>query len=184
MGAVGIVLALIGVATYDTFMTRWSYRKVFAITGLFYIVTLLPNVLLFTRWNVAHGIPDTVFVLGAEVLQTIVGVWNNMPYGILMLSLCPSGMEASIYAILAGTNNLGSTFAAYQGAFVLDQLHIKPTGNMSGESHQFDNLWIATLINIALQIVPLCFIPFLIPDAKQTDTLLHEDATAAATEEY
>lgn len=175
MGAVGILLALIGVVTYDVFMIRWSYRKVFLVTGVFYIVTLLPNILLYRRLNVSLGIPDTVFVLGADVLQTIVGVWNTMPYGILMLSLCQHGMEASTYAILAGTSNLCSAFSAYQGAFLLDKLHIKPSGNISGEGEQFDNLWIASTINILLQVVPLFFIPFLVPDALQTDDLLHEE---------
>lgn len=174
MGAIGIVLALIGVVTYDTFMTRWSYRKMFFITGVSYIVTLLPNILLYKRLNVALGIPDIVFVLCTEVFQTIVGVWNTMPYGILMLSLCPRGMEASIYAILAGTSNLCSAFSAYQGAFVLDMLHIKPSGNMTGEAEQFDNLWLASTINIGLQVIPLFFIPFLVPNALQTDDLLHE----------
>lgn len=181
MGAVGIVLALVGVMTYATFMMHWSYRRVFAVTGIFYMLALLPNIALYRRWNIALGIPDIVFVLGAEVVQTIVGVWNNMPFGVLMLSLCPPGMEASIYAILAGTSNLGSAFAAYQGAFVLDMLHIKPTGNMSGEAEQFDNLWIASAINISMQIVPLCFIPFLLPDARQTDNLLPEPKASMTT---
>jgi hypothetical protein len=172
MSGVGILLALVGVVTYTSFMYRWSYHKVFFFTGLIYVIACLPNLVFFKRWNLWLGIPDIVFILGAEVIQVIVGQWNSMPFGIMMLGLCPEGVEASLYAILAGSNNIGLAFASYQGAFVLEQLHIKPSGNLSGESAQFDNLWIASLISTLLQLVPLAFIKILIPNAKQTDDLL------------
>jgi len=172
MGAIGILLSMLGVLIYTTFMYNWTYRKMFFVTSALYIVTCVPNVLLFKRLNVALGIPDTVFVLGSEVVQVVVGQLNSMPFGVMMLALCPPEIAATLYAIMAGSNNLGSAFASYQGAFVLDMLHIKPNGNMSGESAQFDNLWIASLISLLIQVVPLCFIHQLIPNIKQTDDLL------------
>jgi hypothetical protein len=172
LGGFAIILNIFGVTIYDTFMAEWKFSKIFLVTGLIYIVCSLPNICLFTRCNVNYlGIPDTVFVLGSEVLQTVVGCWNNMPYSVLILALSKPGTETLCYAIFAGVNNLGNSLSSYQGAFVLDMLHINPTGNQSGESAQFSNLWIASCISIGIQLIPLCCIGFLIPDKKQTDDL-------------
>ena len=178
MGGVGIMFSVLGVFIYGTFMHEWTYRRIFMITSVLYIITCVPNILLFKRINVAWGIPDSVFILGSEVVQVVVGELNSMPFGVIMLSLCSPGMEASLYAIMAGSSNLGGAFASYQGAFVLEMLNVRPSGNMTGESGQFDNLWIASLISLCIQVVPLFFIPLLIPDAKQTqDLLIIEDVT-------
>lgn len=172
MGGLGILVGMLGALIYGTYMHNWTHRRIFMVTSLLYILTCIPNILLFKRLNLGLGIPDSVFVLGSEVVQVVVAQLNTMPFGVIMLNLCPTGMEASMYAIMAGSNNLGAAFASYQGAFVLEKLDIKPCGNMTGESSQFDNLWIASLISLCIQIVPLFFIPFLVPDAKQTDDLL------------
>lgn len=171
MGAVGIALGIGGTILYDSFMAHWRYRTIFWVTGLVYIFVSLSNFVLFKRLNVGY-IPDTVFVLGSEVVQVVVGTWNNMPYSIMVLGLCKPGLETLSYAIYAGVLNLGSAFSAFQGAFLLDAMHINPTGNSSGESAQFDNLWIASLIATGIQIVPIVVTNVLIPDSRQTDDLL------------
>lgn len=176
MGLISTLLALVGLVTYNVFMTRWSYRKILLLTNLMFIIVSLPNIFFFLRWNQYVGIPDAWFVIGCEALQVITGVWSSFPLSIIMLQLCPEGMEATVYALLAGCSNLGSSLSQYQGAFVLDVLGIKPIG-APGESRQFDNLWIAILISILLPVIPIIFIFILIPDALQTDRLL--DAAVA-----
>ncbi len=172
MGGVGILLSVVGVFIYGAFMHDWTYRRVFMVTSILFMVTCIPNILLFKRINIAWGIPDVIFVLGTEAVQVVVGELNSMPFGVIMLSLCPAGVEASLYAIMAGSSNIGSAFSSYQGAFVLDMLGVAPSGNMSGESTQFEDLWKAQVISLVIQVVPLFFIFMLIPNAKQTDDLL------------
>jgi hypothetical protein len=180
MGLISTFLALVGLVTYNMFMTRWSYRKILVLTNLMFIFVSLPNVLFFLRWNQYLGIPDAMFVIGCEAIQVITAVWSSFPLSIIMLQLCPPGMEATVYALLAGCSNLGSSLSQYQGAFVLDLLGIKPIG-APGETHQFDNLWIAVLISILLPLIPIVFTFILIPDASQTDRLLESaDANADA----
>ena len=174
MGGLGIIVSLLAVFIYSIFMYNWRFRSIFWVTGVLFIITCIPNIFLFKRWNVAWGIPDTVFVLGSEVIQVVVGQLNSMPLGIIMLSLCAQGLEASHYSIMAGSNNIGNAFASYKGAAVLEWLDIKPSGNLSGESAQFDNLYLASTISLVIQVIPLVLTFFLIPDNKQTDDLLEE----------
>lgn len=170
MGIVGTCFALVGLITYNMFMTKWTYRKVLLVTNLLSIVTSIPNIFFFLRWNRLIGIPDTLFVIGGESLQVVTAVWSSFPLSIIMLQLCPDGMNATVYALLAGCSNLGNSLARYQGAFVLDLLNIKPSGAI-GESQQFDNLWIAVSISVLLPLVPIIFIFILIPNVSQTDKI-------------
>jgi hypothetical protein len=55
---------------------------------------------------------------------------------------------------LAGASNFGRNLAAHQGAFIMDYLEIKPNGSPN-ESHQFNNLWLASLLSGFLPLVPL-----------------------------
>ncbi len=92
----------------------------------------------------------------------------------MMSQLCPNGVEATMYALLAGASNLGNALAAYEGAYVLDALGVTPNGSPN-EGAKFDNLWIAAVLAAMGPCVPLLFLPFLIPDARQTDRLLDDD---------
>jgi hypothetical protein len=171
IGMTAAALYIVGIVIYNLCMTRWKFRHILLATNLLYVVLSLPNIVLFLRWNKAWGLPDQLFVLSTEALQILIATWSNMPLYVIMNQLCPKGVEATSYALLAGCGNLGAALSQYQGAFILDQLGIKPMG-LPGESHQFDNLWIAGVISVALPILPICAIYFLIPDGAQTDDIL------------
>lgn len=174
LGVVGSICSIIGSMTYLSFMKHWNYRTVFLFNNVIYILVGLLNVVFYKRLNLLIGIPDTVFILGAETIIVIVAQWTNMPMTTMMSQLCPKGMEATMFALLAGSSNLGSSLSQYQGAWLLHILNIKPRG-MIGESAQFENLWIASLIATLLPFVTIIFIPFLIPNKYQTDNLLKID---------
>merc|ERR1719497_146536 len=103
-----------------------------------------------------------------------------MPQVVILSQLCPDGMEATMYALLAGCVNLGTTVSSSCGAFLLQWLGCQPDGSPD-ESAQFEKLWVASLVSTILPLITaVVFIPWLIPDAKQTDKLLPDgdrDAT-------
>lgn len=79
-------------------------------------------------------------------------------------------MEASVYALLASYQNLGSSVARSVGVALIDFLHINT------EKCEFRGLPMAIFIAhvaLPLLVVPLVFI--LIPDAKMTDDLLTDE---------
>lgn len=180
LGVVGSVFSLVGIFSYQRYMKDWTYRRLLLMTNVTLSLLSLSDVVLLSRFNVRLGIPDTAFVLGANVLQTVVGQWMWMPGVVIMSQLCPKGMEATMYALLAGCHNLGNTIASNCGAVVLLWLGCSPSGQ-DGESAQFNNLWLGSALSTILPMFTLILLPWLIPDAKQTDKLLDEadrDATA------
>ena len=185
MGVIAIVFSICSHIFYNLFMTKWKFRNVLIMANLVYITVSIPSIFFYLRWNHKVGIPDSVFILGSEALSVVTGTWTMMPLVLLMLQLCPEGIEATVFALLAGSSNLGNALSQYQGAFILEIFGVNPSG-LIGESHQFDNLWKVSLIALCLPLIPICTIPFLIPDASQTEKLLvtkEEDALRKEMEE-
>jgi hypothetical protein len=182
IGGVGSVCSLIGIFSYNRYMKNWPYRRLIYITNVILSVFSLGDVIVLSRLNVQWGLPDHAFVLGAAALQTIIQQWMWMPGIVILAQLCPKGMEATMYALLAGCHNLGNTIAASCGALVLHLLGCEPSGQ-KGESKEFANLWLAALLSAFLPLLTLCLVPMLIPDARQTDKLLDDsdrDATSGS----
>merc|ERR1719359_546054 len=86
------------------------------------------DIMMLSRMNIRLGLPDHMFVIGASVFQTVIGQWMWMPGVVILSQLCPKGMEATMYALLAGCHNLGGTIASNCGALVLHMLHCEPSG--------------------------------------------------------
>jgi folate/biopterin transporter len=178
LGLVTSLFSLAGLFLYNKHMKDWNYRTLLMVTNLLISILSFLDIIMFTRTNVKLGIPDTLFVLGSSVSGTVISQWQWMPGVVLLSQMCPKGMEATMYALLAGCHNLGNTLSAYLGAYILELLNINPAG-LPNEAAQFDNLWVASLIATILPTLTLILIPFLIPDKKQTDRLLDEDDRSA-----
>jgi hypothetical protein len=88
-----------------------------------------------------------------------------------------------MYALLAGSSNLGQGLAQYSGAVLLQAFGCQPKGAID-EGEQFKHLWMASLIGIILPLGTLFLIPFLIPDASQTERLLVANPESATAGSY
>jgi len=151
IGAVTAVFSLFGIYCYNRYMTHWNYRYILLCTNLAYGLICLPDMVLFSRLNLQIGIPDHVFLIGSTVAQNTIFQWQWMPQVVILANLCPKGMEATMYALLAGCHNLGNTIAANCGAILLQSLGVQPSGQ-TGESAQFENLWKASMISSLLPL--------------------------------
>mmetsp|Transcript_88860 Transcript_88860/g.153917 ORF Transcript_88860/g.153917 Transcript_88860/m.153917 type:complete len:758 (+) Transcript_88860:105-2378(+) len=178
LGLVSASMSLLGLGTYNRYMKDWTYRSLILFCNTVVTCLSLMDIVMYTRTNVKVGIPDVVFVLGSSVCTIVIRQWQWMPGMVIMSQLCPSGMEATMFALLAGCANIGNTIADYIGAYVLEVLHVHPTG-AADEGHQFDNLWKASAIATMMPAVTILLVPFLIPQAKQTDKLLVANRSSA-----
>lgn len=171
IGITSSIFGLIGIFSYRIFMSKLKYREMFVITNILYMMVSLLNIIIFKRWNISMGISDKVFILGAESSQHVIGILNAIPMTLLTSHLCHHGMEATTYALLAGSSNLGYLLSQYQGAFLLDLLKINPNGGPN-DFMTFDNLWLASLISAIFPCIPIILIPYLIPDCNQEESIV------------
>jgi folate/biopterin transporter len=171
------MLNLFGLWVYNQTMKDWRYHQLLIFANLLQCAAGLLGLLVYTRWNVAMGIPDTFFVLGTMGAWSIVHMWMWMPGVVLLSQLCPKGVEATMYALLAGCHNLGLTVASYVGACVLVALDVRPRGAV-GESAAFEKLWVAALVQSVAPALTLVVLPWMVPNARQTEKLLEETTSS------
>ncbi|CAK9001615.1 Probable folate-biopterin transporter 3 [Durusdinium trenchii] len=173
LGVAGSICSLIGIYTYQKYASEWTFRQLLLVSNIAICILSISDVIFFLRLNVRMGIPDHAFILGSNVFASILSQWQWMPGVVILSQLCPPGLEATMYALLAGCHNLGGTIASATGAYVLQVLEVQPSG-AKDESAQFQNLWVCAALSSILPAFVLLLLPWLIPDRKQTDKLLHE----------
>mmetsp|Transcript_95499 Transcript_95499/g.179705 ORF Transcript_95499/g.179705 Transcript_95499/m.179705 type:complete len:560 (+) Transcript_95499:185-1864(+) len=179
LGVFVVGLNLLGMAVYNRYMQHWRYHGLFLFANVLVFAVNLTALLVYTRLNLVIGIPDTVFVLGTWGIWAIVHMWMWLPGIVLLSQLCPQGVEATMYALLAGCHNLGLAVASYVGAGMLKTLGISPSGARD-EGHQFQRLWIAALIQAVAPALTLALLPWMIPNALQTEKILEPGTTAVS----
>mmetsp|Transcript_5904 Transcript_5904/g.10544 ORF Transcript_5904/g.10544 Transcript_5904/m.10544 type:complete len:584 (-) Transcript_5904:49-1800(-) len=178
LGTMGSICSLIGIWSYQRYASDWTYRRLYLVSNVAISVLSITDVVFFKRLNVKWGIPDHAFVVGSSVFQGILMQWQWMP-GVVMLSqLCPKGMEATMYALLAGCHNLGSNIAASCGAWLLQALSCNPSG-AKNESEEFKYLWVGSAVGAVLPALTLFALPWFVPDKKQTDKLIKDGESSA-----
>ncbi|CAD7948131.1 unnamed protein product [Amoebophrya sp. A25] len=176
IGMIAAIFNLVGMAMYQQYFKHWRYHRLFLIANLVQCGFSLLGILVYTRFSKqVLGIPDQVFILGGSVILSIVHQWMWIPGVVLLAQLCPRGVEATMYALLAGCHNIGNGVGQVVGAFVLQSLGVQPDGTKK-DATQFSNLWIASVLGTVLPMLTLLIMPWMIPNATQTEVLLEEDA--------
>lgn len=173
LGVLGAVCSLIGLWFYNQRMKTWRYQSLFLFANLLWCAIHSLSILIYTRYNLKLGIPDSAFIFGASAAEAVVIMWMWLPGMLLLSRCCPKGVEAVMFAVLAGCHNLGGSCSQFFGAFILRKLGVNPRG-AKNESAEFENLWIAALIQILLPLVTLLILPWMIPNATQQEPILKE----------
>merc|ERR1712012_1028335 len=136
---------------------------------------------------------------GTQAIDKIIEMLDFMPSCVLIGKLCPRNMEATIFAVLAGSQNFGSTVASLAGGIFNKEMGlfiggpteeegpigyskcINPTYNILGV--EWTTLTIARAMGgifLPMITVPLTFI--LLPDGLLTDDFVDLDTQVQMTE--
>jgi len=176
LGTMGTLLSLLGIVTYNRYLSHWSYRSLLVVANLAVFFFSQLDVVMFARLNSEYGISDYALVLGASCIESVIANWQWMPLVVILSFLCPKGMESTLYALLAGCHNFGSTVGSNCGAVLLEALGVSPSG-AAGESEQFENLWAAAMVVSVLPLLSTALVFVLVPDASQSEMLVGDSAT-------
>ena len=107
----------------------------------------MAQLLLVTGANRTLGISDQWFALGDSLVMTVLGQVAFMPILVLATRLCPSGVEATLFATLMSVFNGGAVVAGLLGGWLMKLLGV--TGD------NFDNLPLLIVICSASSLLPL-----------------------------
>ena len=145
--------ALIGIWLFQRFFKGVPFRVIFGWTIVISTVLGMSMLLLVTHTNRAIGIDDHWFSLGDSLVLTVMGEIAFMPVLVLAARLCPSGVEATLFALLMSVVNLGGLVSHQLGAGLMVLLHVTES--------DFTNLWILVIITNLTTLLPLPFLGWL-----------------------
>jgi len=165
---------VIGVIIYNRFCSSISLTKFYSSTIVMVALVNLSMILLYFRINLHWGIQDDVFVTLDTFVIDLIQELYSLPILVLAFRLCPKNIEATIFAIMMSANNLAGNLSSQLGAVLLSHLGIR--------SSQFDNLWVFTLINACIQLIPLVVLFTIdfekaISQATETEEMNYEGVT-------
>ena len=169
-GIVGEIFMLVAVVVYQTYMSQWSYRSVLLTTLLLDSGGRLVDVALVTRWNMAIGIPDSIFfLLGSSVLESMTSMLYLLPFGAIVGKICPPGTETATFAFVAGVSKYSTTFSSLVGSSLMNLSGLKTTG----DECDFSALPMLVVgLSVVLPVAAgLPAIYYLIPDVMQSESL-------------
>jgi len=202
----GAIAATVAVIIFEKFIVHWNVRAAFWVTTVFQMFSTMLEITLLERWNhtVIFGtdpldpnagyVDQLFFLFGPQAVDKIIEMLDFMPNNVLIGKLCPPSMEATIFAVLAGSQNFGTNLAYIFGSIVVEGFGVNfalktdlsytcvnPRISMFG----VDGLptltglsWARFLGGVVLPAftVPLTFV--LLPNKPLTDDFLDEEQAA------
>ncbi|MEH2381587.1 MAG: folate/biopterin family MFS transporter [Nostoc sp.] len=154
--------SLAGVWIFQRFLKSIPFRVIFAWSTVLSSVLGMTMLLLVTHTNRLLGIDDHWFSLGDSLILTVMGKIAFMQVMVLAARLCPSGVEATLFALLMSVFNSAGTVSHALGALITYWLGITATN--------FESLWLLVIITNLSTLLPLPFINWLPAAQEQTET--------------
>ncbi|MEH2464845.1 folate/biopterin family MFS transporter [Nostoc sp.] len=154
--------SLAGVWIFQRFLKSIPFRVIFAWSTVLSSILGMTMLLLVTHTNRRLGIDDHWFSLGDSVVLSVMGQIAFMQVMVLAARLCPSGVEATLFALLMSVFNSAGTVSRAFGALITYWLGITATN--------FESLWLLVLITNLSTLLPLPFINWLPAAEAQTET--------------
>ena len=156
LGRVRLVAAaasLFGVWLYNSYLKTKSIKDILFWSAIISTPLGMSSLLLITHANRALGIPDGAFIVGDDVVLSILGEIAFLPTLVLAAQLCPPGVEAVLFATLMSINNGAGALGTEIGALLTKWMGVTETN--------FDNLGMLTVICNLASLYPLFFIGWL-----------------------
>lgn len=188
----GAVAAVIAVLIFDQVIVKWRTRPAFWVTCVFKMGATVLEVMIIERWNhklfgTIAGHPDSAwvdqlfFIVGAQAVLKIVDMLDFMPFNVLIGNLCPPNMEATIFAVLAGSQNFGATIASMLGTVYTKYMGVvlsrtynecaNPPVSWAGGISAFGVVRVVAGIVLPAITIPLTFV--LLPDKLLAEKYEH-----------
>lgn len=150
----GFIALGLGSLCYNSFFKQWDFRKIVTLGQILMTLVNLLDLALVTRFNQSLNIPDTVFALGGDSVQNMVGfAFKGMPIMVLSAKLCPEGIEATLFALFTSVMNLSSASSVFLGGVLTEVLGVS--------SDNYSYMWLLMLIRSVTKLVAIAFISLL-----------------------
>mmetsp|Transcript_151994 Transcript_151994/g.487964 ORF Transcript_151994/g.487964 Transcript_151994/m.487964 type:complete len:591 (+) Transcript_151994:73-1845(+) len=174
---VGAAGSMLGAVLFQG-MQDWTFQGAFLVTTFIQIFASVFDLMIVYRLNVALGISDAAaYLFGDAACQSMASMMAIMPMAMLTARLCPRGAEATVFAILAGFQNFGSSVGSIIGVQLTTYFKVEASAPGPCNFEGLGNLLI--LAHVISPLLCLPFIYFLVPSSRMNDTVAFDIASPA-----
>lgn len=120
-GTLGYVFQMIGAIVYQFFFYKFKYRNVLILTIILSSIAGLTDLIMVLRWNISIGISDKVFYMfGSAILGNLTFILWYIPVFSIVSSVCPPGLEATLFAFMVGVYNFADQLNYINGSLLYE----------------------------------------------------------------
>ena len=161
-------MSIFGIVLFRKFLINVSLKKLFFWIIVASVVLSMPSIGLIYGWYEYLGMSPRFFALADTFISAPLSEIAFIPLMVLTTRLCPKGIEATMFAILASVMNIGLALSDLGGAWLLQFFDVhQAIGDAAANYSGLDKvLWIAILSSF----LPMPLLRFL-PDVRTSDEI-------------
>ncbi len=173
---VSYVTGIIGVVVFRKFLLKIPLRTMFFWLMVASVVLSIPSIGLVYKWYEVLGVSPQFFAMADTLISGMLFELGFLPLLVLVARVCPKGIEATMFAVLASLMNIGLSVSDLGGAALTNYfgVHSATETIPADYSHLHIVMWIAILSSF----LPLPLLPFL-PDTRTGDDTVPEGTPSA-----
>lgn len=153
LSLVSNITAILGIVVFRKFLLSLPLKKLFLWVVILSIVLSLPSLGLIYGWYTLLGMSPKFFAVADTAVGGALQEIGFLPLLVLAARVCPKGMEATMFALLASIMNIGLAVSDLGGAWLTTIFHVH--GAEPGIAADYTNLGIVMWIAILSSALPL-----------------------------
>ena len=160
------VAGIVGIVIFRKFLLSLPLRTLFFWVMVLSVVLSLPAMGLVYGWYELIGVSPQFFAIADTLVSGPLSEIGFLPLLVLTARICPKGIEATMFAVLASLMNIGLAVSDMGGALLISifDVHTASEGIVANYANLDKVMWIAILSSF----LPLPLLRFL-PETRVTE---------------
>ncbi len=168
---ISYLTGIVGVLVFRKFLLSLKLRTLFFWIMVLSVVLSVPSIGLIYKWYDLIGVSPQFFAMADTLVGGMLVELGFLPLLVLVARVCPKGIEATMFAVLASLMNIGLAVSDMGGAALTTFFDVHAaTETLPAD---YSNLHIVMWIAILSSFLPLPLLPFL-PDTRAKGEGAHE----------
>ena len=172
------LMAIIGVLFFRNVLISVPLRKLLFWIIIASVVLSLPSFGLIYGWYNVLGVSPQFFAIADELITAPLSEIAFLPLLVLVARICPKGIEATMFAVLASLMNIGLAISDFGGAFLVHIFDVHQATNVLPANYA--NLDTVVWIAVLSSFLPMPFLRFL-PETRATEELPLDFSSSGTT---
>jgi folate/biopterin transporter len=170
-------MGIVGVLFFRKFLMNVSLRKLFAGIIIASVVLSLPTLGLVYGWYRLLGVSPQFFAMADTLITAPLSEIGFLPLMVLIARICPVGLEATMFAVLASLANIGLAVSDMGGAWLSHLFDVRQAADPLGANytHLATVMWIAILSSF----LPMPFL-WKLPETRVSEEMTSPEGAPSA----